>query len=84
MALKLYRRRRKGRNGGHPEDARTGQFEEGRRGWKRCACIIGVAGIPCKKFNRRQTGETDWAREPLRMLAKGQLSRPLPSFSGRA
>src|ERR1700678_3668176 len=62
MALKLYRRHRKECEGGHPEDARTGQFEEGRRGWKRCACIIHVAGTLGKKFNRRQTGETDWER----------------------
>jgi integrase len=62
MALKLYRRHRKECEGGHHEDARTGQFEEGRRGWKRCACLIHVAGTLGKKFNRRQTGETDWER----------------------
>jgi len=62
MALKLYRRRRKECEGGHPEDARTGEFEEGRRGWKRCACVIHVAGTLDKIVNRRQTGETDWER----------------------
>jgi integrase len=62
MALKLYRRHRKECEGGHPEDVRTGQFEEGRRGWKRCACIIHVAGTLDKNFNRRQTGQTDWER----------------------
>src|SRR5580704_15042043 len=62
MALKLYRRHRKECEGGHPEDVRTRQFEEGRRGWKRCACIIHVAGTLGKNFNRRQTGETDWER----------------------
>ncbi len=62
MALKLYRRHRKECEGGHPEDTRTGQFEEGRRRWKRCACVIHVAGTLGKKFNRRQTGETDWER----------------------
>ena len=29
MALKLYPRHRKERKSGHPEDARTGQFEGG-------------------------------------------------------
>ena len=29
MALKLYPRHRKERESGHPEDARTGQFEGG-------------------------------------------------------
>ena len=72
MALKLYRRRRKGMRGWPPRRRTNGQFEEGRRGWKRCACIIHVAGTPGKKFNRRQTGETDWERELLRMLAKGR------------
>jgi len=60
MALKLYRRHRKECEGGHPEDTRTGEFEEGRRGWKRCACIIHVSGTIAGKFNRRQTGQTGW------------------------
>src|SRR5580693_7570197 len=60
MALKLYRRHRKECEGGHLEDFRTGQFEEGRRGWKRCACLIHVAGTLAGKFNRKQTGKSDW------------------------
>src|SRR5271165_2697382 len=44
MALNLYRRHRKECEGSHPEDTRTGQFEEGRRGWKKCACLIHVSG----------------------------------------
>src|SRR5207249_8847032 len=32
MALKLYRRHRKECEGGHAEDACSGEFEEGRRG----------------------------------------------------
>lgn len=60
MALKLYRRHRKECEGGHPEDARTGQFEEGRRGWKKCGCLIHVSGTLGGKFSRRQTGKTDW------------------------
>jgi integrase len=60
MALKLYRRHRKECEAGLPEDARTGQFEEGRRGWKRCACLIHVAGTLDGRFSRRQTGKSDW------------------------
>lgn len=60
MSLKLYRRHRKECEGHHSEDERTGEFEEGRRGWKRCACIIHAAGTIAGKFNRRQTGQTDW------------------------
>jgi integrase len=60
MALKLYRRHRKECEGGHPEDARSGEFEEGRRGWKKCACLIHVSGTLGEKFNRKQTGKSDW------------------------
>jgi integrase len=60
MALKLYRRHRKECEGGHPEDSRSGEFEEGRRGWKKCACLIHAAGTLGGKFNRRQTGKSDW------------------------
>ena len=44
MALTLYRRHRKEREGGDVEDSRSGEFEEGRRGWKKCACLIHVSG----------------------------------------
>ena len=60
MALKLYRRHRKECEGAHPEDARTGEFEEGRRGWKKCGCLIHVSGTLGGKFNRKQTGKADW------------------------
>ena len=40
MALKLYRRNRKECEGGYPEDSRSGEFEEGRRGWKKCSPSI--------------------------------------------
>jgi integrase len=43
-----------------PEDARTGEFEEGRRGWKKCGCLIQVSGTLGGKFNRRQTGTAEW------------------------
>src|ERR1700722_18720742 len=58
MALKLYRRHRIECEGGHPEDSRTGEFEEGRRGWKRCGCLIHVAGTLGGKFSRKQTGKS--------------------------
>ena len=60
MALKLYRRHRKECEGRHPEEARSGEFEEGRRGWKKCACLIHVSGTLGGKFNRKQTGKSDW------------------------
>ena len=60
MALKLYRRHRTECEGGHSEDTRSGEFEEGRRGWKKCACLIHVSGTLGRKFNRKQTGKSDW------------------------
>jgi integrase len=60
MSLKLYRRHRKECEGEHPEDFRSGQFEEGRRGWKKCACLIHISGTLAGKFNRKQTGRSDW------------------------
>jgi integrase len=60
MALKLYRRHRKECEGGHPEDSRSGEFEEGRRGWKKCGCLIHASGTLGGKFNRKQTGKSNW------------------------
>ena len=59
MALKLYRRHRKECEGGHLEDSHSGEFE-GCRGWRKCACLIHVSGTLGGKFNRKQTGKSDW------------------------
>src|ERR1700735_2428338 len=61
MALSLYRRHRSECEGRHPEDSRTGEFEEGRRGWKKCGCLIHAVGTLGGKFNRKQTGKIIWA-----------------------
>src|SRR5579859_3378245 len=60
MALKLYRRHRLECEAGLPEDARTGEVEERRRGWKKCACLIHASGTLHGHFSRKQTGKTDW------------------------
>jgi len=60
MALTLYRRHRPECEGGRAEDSRSGEFEEGRRGWKKCACLIHVSGTLGGKFSRKQTGKSDW------------------------
>src|SRR5439155_7049101 len=44
------------------EDIRSGEFEEGRRGWKKCACLIHVSGTLGGKFTRKQTGKSDWPK----------------------
>jgi integrase len=53
-------RHRKECEGGHPEDYRSGEFEEGRRAWKKCACLIHASGTLGGTFNRKQTGKSDW------------------------
>jgi site-specific recombinase XerD len=65
MALKLYRRHRKECEAGYPEDTRSGEFEEHRRGWKRCGCPVHVSGSIAGKFKRQSTGQWEWnaARE---------------------
>jgi hypothetical protein len=60
MALQLYRRHRKDCEAKRPEDSKSGQFEEGRRGWQKCACLIHASGSISGKFGRRSTGKRDW------------------------
>lgn len=60
MPLTLYRRHRKECEGGHAEDSRSGEFEEGRRGWRKCGCLIHVSGTLAGRFSRRQTGKANW------------------------
>ena len=60
MALRLYRRHRKECEAGHPEDFKSGDCEEGRRGWKRCGCPIHASGTIRGKFKRQSTGQWEW------------------------
>ena len=60
MALRLYRRHRNECEAGFAKDFKSGEFEESRRGWKHCSCLITAAGTIAGKFNRRSTGEWRW------------------------
>jgi integrase/recombinase XerC len=60
MALTLYRRHRLECEAGHPEDLRSGEWEERRRGWKRCNCSIHLSGTLDGKFSRKATSTSDW------------------------
>jgi integrase len=62
MALQLYRRHRKECEAGRQEDFKSGPLEEGRRGWKKCSCLIHVSGSIAGRFGRRSTGERDWEK----------------------
>lgn len=85
MGLKIYRRHRLECEAGHPEDSRSGDWEESRRGWKRCNCQIHISGTLAGKFSRRSTGKTTWdeARAHVSALEAagswdGKIASPLP------
>jgi site-specific recombinase XerD len=60
MALNLYRRHRLECEAGHPEESRSGEFEERKKGWKRCDCLIFVSGTLQGTFKRKCTARSDW------------------------
>lgn len=60
MGLILYRRHRKECEAGHAEDVRSGEFDQTRRGWKKCGCLIHASGTLGGKFKRKQTGKGTW------------------------
>jgi len=60
MALRLYRRHRRDCKAGHSEDLHTGEFEERKKGWRRCACPIFVSGTLGRISRRQSTGRWEW------------------------
>jgi integrase len=85
VGLKIYRRHRPECEAGHPEDSRSGAWEENRRGWKRCNCLIHSSGTLAGKFSRRSTGKTTWDEAHAHVSAlesarswDGKVSSPVP------
>jgi len=60
MALNLYRRHRRDCKAGHPEEFRSGEFDERKKGWKRCACPIFASGTLARISRRQSTGKWEW------------------------
>ena len=60
MSLNLYRRHCDDCKAGRAPDSRTGEFEERKKGWKRCDCSIFASGTLKGKFKRRSTGVATW------------------------
>ena len=58
--LHLYRRHQLECEAGRAKDTRNGEFDEYKKGWKRCACPIFASGTLSRKFSRRSTGVSDW------------------------
>ena len=65
--LALYRRHRRECKAGHPEDYRSSEYDERKKGWKRCDCPIVASGTLNRKFRRQTTGQWEW--EPARAMA---------------
>ncbi len=62
MALNLYRRHREACEAGRAFDSRSGEFDERKRDWKRCGCLIFASGTLGRKFSRRSLNTDDWAK----------------------
>jgi integrase len=77
--INLYRRHRQECEAGHPRSS-TGEFDERKKGWKKCACLIYASGTLKGKFSRRLTGATDWekARELVAQWTSWDGIEPIP------
>jgi len=60
MSLALYRRHRRDCKGGHTENVRTSEYDERKKGWKRCECPIFAGGTLQGTFKRQNTGKWEW------------------------
>jgi integrase/recombinase XerD len=60
MPLALYRRHRRDCKGGHPQNSRTSEYDERKKGWQRCECPIFVSGTLGGTFKRQNTGKWQW------------------------
>ena len=65
--LTVYRRHLRTCKSGHKEELRTSEFDERKKGWKRCECPIFASGTLVGKAQRRNTGQWEW--EPARVVA---------------
>src|SRR5437879_4773813 len=65
MPLNLYRRHQGKCEAGHSLDKRTSEFEERKKGWKKCGCYIFASGALGGKYRRKYTGSTDWAEAKI-------------------
>ena len=60
MPLALYRRHRRDCRAAHPEDLRTSEFDERKKGFRRCECPIIISGTLQKAFRRQSSGRWQW------------------------
>lgn len=60
MALALYRRHRRDCKAGHSEERRSSEYDERKKGWKRCECPIFISGTLQGTFKRQSTSKWEW------------------------
>jgi integrase len=60
MALHLYRRHRRDCKAAHEEDSVSSEFDERRKGFRRCECPITASGTLDKRYRRQTTGRWIW------------------------
>ncbi len=65
--LALYRRHRRDCKGSHAEELRTSEYDERKKGWRRCECSIFLSGTLHGKFKRQTTGKWEW--DDARLIA---------------
>jgi integrase len=68
MALHLYRRHRSDCDAGRPNEFRSSELDERRKGWgRKCRCLIQISGTLAGTFSRKTTSTADW--EEARRIA---------------
>ena len=60
MGLNLYRRHRRDCKASHPEEHLSSEFDERKKGWKRCECPIFSSGTLARRYRRQSTGKWEW------------------------
>src|SRR5271168_276604 len=60
MSIALYRRHRQQCKAGHPHNTRTSEYDERKKGWKRCECPIFASGTLSGAFKRQNSGQWEW------------------------
>ncbi len=58
--LALYRRHRQNCKGNHSHNTRSSEYDERKKGWKRCECPIFLSGTLSGTFRRQNTGKWEW------------------------
>ena len=83
MALHLYRRHRSDCDAGRPNEFRSSELDERRKGWgRKCRCQIQISGTLGGTFSRKTTGTADWA-EARRIADEYREGRLLDRQAGR-